>query len=362
MSDFIFSIEPLKCLRRDYADNDCSICINLCPEKAIIFKRGKISIDESLCTACHGCVGVCPTEAIESAKFEPNFFVAKEISLEKNELKQKLLSDTLRLSCKELGVCLCVFDKSHLIALGMKSSRKLEADISICGDCELNKSNKLKIAIDDTLDETNNFLKEFANRQIERKTERSKDRRAFLKALFKKTASAVESFDESGAQIEKPKTKLPLKRILLKNAVKEGLDDANRFIENNYSFSTSKKITKECTNCKSCVEFCPTNALFYSNDFSKIYFQSGKCIDCDICNDICAPKAFVDGFEKDMSMFAFDKAATAIEHNLIVCRSCKMAFSSKEGEETCPKCEEYKNDFSHMFMTAAEIEVAEKKS
>ena len=92
MSDFALFVEPLKCLRRDYANNDCSICINLCPEKAVTFKRGNISIDDSLCTLCHGCVGVCPTEAIESTKFEPNFFIAKEISLEKNELKQKLLT------------------------------------------------------------------------------------------------------------------------------------------------------------------------------------------------------------------------------------------------------------------------------
>jgi energy-converting hydrogenase A subunit P len=362
MSDFIFSVEPLKCLRRDYANNDCSICINLCPEKAITFKRGKIGIDKSLCTACHGCVGVCPTEAIESTKFEPNFFVAKEISLEKNELKQKLLSDTLRLSCKEMGVCLCVFDKSHIIALGMKSNRKIEADISLCQECELNRNNKLKSAIDGMLDEANGFLAEFANKHIEAKIERSGDRRNFLKTLFKRTVSAAESLDEPSAAIEKPKTKLPLKRILLKNAVKDTLDDTNRFVKNDYSFSISKSISKECTNCKSCVEFCPTNALFYSSDFSKIYFQSGKCIDCNICNDICAPKAFVDSFEKDIANFAFDKAIVAIEHNLIVCKSCKMAFSSKEGEETCPKCEEYKNDFSYMFMTAAEIEEAEKKS
>jgi len=362
MSDFALSVEPLKCLRRDYANNDCSICINLCPEKAVTFKRGNISIDGSLCTLCHGCVGICPTEAIESTKFEPNFFIAKEISLEKNELKQKLLSETLRLSCKDMGVCLAVFDKSHLIALGLKSNRQIEADLSLCADCELNKNNKLKLAIDDTLKETENFLKEFADKQIKIKIERSADRRNFLKSLFKKTLSTAENFDEPSAGIEKPKTKLPLKRILLKNAVKEALDDTNRFAQYDYSFSIAKTINKECTNCKSCVEFCPTNALFYSSDFSKIYFQSGKCVDCGICNDICAPKAFVDGFEKDMSSFAFDKASTAVEHNLIVCKSCKLAFSSKDSEEICPKCEDYNRDFSYMFMTAEEIEAEAKKS
>ena len=90
-----FTIDPLKCLRHDYAYNSCNICINVCPEKAIDLKRAKIAIDENSCTSCHGCVGVCPTEAIESDRFEPNIFIAKEIAFETNELKQKLISDKL---------------------------------------------------------------------------------------------------------------------------------------------------------------------------------------------------------------------------------------------------------------------------
>ncbi len=353
MPDFALFIEPLKCLRNDYADNECAICIGVCPEKAVTVKRNKIAIEESLCTLCHACVGACPTEAVESEKFEPNIFVAKEIALENNELKQKLLGENLKLSCKELGVCLSVFDESHLIMLALKSSRKISVDVSPCDECDLNKESKLKNAIESSLRSANSFLAEFASKNIEIVSQKTADRRNFFKTIFKRSVVAVEEYEEKP---QKPKTKLPLKRILLKNAIKDALEETNRFVKNDYSFSVSKTINKSCTNCKACVEFCPTNALFYSNDFSKIYFQSGKCVSCDICNNICAPKSFVDGFERDMTMFAFDKASAAIEHNLIVCRSCKLAFSSKEGEEICPKCEEYNNDFAHMFMTAEELE------
>lgn len=353
-----FTIDPLKCLRHDYAYNSCNICINVCPEKAIDLKRAKIAIDENSCTSCHGCVGVCPTEAIESDRFEPNIFIAKEIAFETNELKQKLISDKLTLSCKEIGVCLSVFSSEHLITLALKSCRKIAADVSPCADCDLNKQDKLKQIIDDATAEANSFLNAFASKEIEINAQKKSDRRDFFKTIFKRTASTVEEIKED---TQKPKTKLPLKRILLKNTVKELLEDTNRFVEGNYSFSVSKTINKECTNCKSCVEFCPTNALFYSNDFSKIYFQSGKCTDCSICNDICEVKAFEDGFEHDMAMFAFDKAKTAIEHDLKVCTSCKMAFASKEGEEICPKCAEFKNDFEYMFMTAEELEAAQKE-
>lgn len=359
MANFELRVESLKCLRRDYANNECSVCINFCPEKAISFDRGYINIEESACTLCHGCVGACPTEAIESKRFEPTFFVAKEISIEQNELKQKLLGEKLTLSCKQNGVCLAVFDESHLINLALKSGREIEADLGACADCELNKQGKLKTAIDSAIEATNSFLGEFASaKSISVKIEKEHDRRSFFKNLFKKTVNTVEEIKE---EAEKPKTKLPLKRIMLKNAIKDAIDDTNRYVSKDYGFSVSKTINKACTNCKNCVEFCPTNALFYSNDYSKIYFQSGKCVDCYICNDICEVKALEDGFEHDMAMFAFDKAKTAVEHNLIACKSCKLAFASKDGEEICPKCVEYENNFASMFMTAEELEEANKR-
>lgn len=348
-----FFVETLKCHRQDYADNDCNICVSACPEKAINVVRAKISIDKNLCTLCHGCIGVCPTEAIESARFDPNMLIAKEIAFETNELKQKLISENLRLSCKEIGVCLAVFSSEHLITLSLKSCRKITFDLSPCAECDLNNQGKLKSIIDAALQQSNEFTKEFADKQIEINSQKKSDRRDFFKTIFKRTAAVVEEIKED---IGKPKTKLPLKRILLKNTIKDALDDTNRFTLSNYSFSVTKTINKACTNCKSCVEFCPTNALFYSSDFSKIYFQSGKCTDCAICNDICEVNAFEDGFEHDMAMFAFDKAKAAIEHDLKVCKSCKMAFASKEGEEECPNCVAYQKDFAHMFMTAEELE------
>ncbi len=359
MSDFPFLVDTLKCLRQDYAHNECDICITACPQKAIEVKRSnKIELLQELCTLCHACVGVCPTEAIESNKFDSNLFIAKEIAFEQNELKQKLIGEKLTLSCKELGVCLSVFSSEHLITLAIKSSRLIAMDVSPCAECDLNKQEKLKTIIDASIIEADKFLNEFTNKKIEVNTHKKSDRRDFFKTIFKRTAATVEEIE--GETIEKPKTKLPLKRILLKNTLKDALDDTNRFVSSNYSFSITKTINKACTNCRSCVEFCPTNALFYSSDFSKIYFQSGKCVSCAICNDICEVKAVEDGFEHDMAMFAFDKAKTAIEHNIKVCKSCKMAFAAKEDEEECPNCVTYQKEFAHMFMTAEELEALER--
>lgn len=355
MSDFLLSVDQLKCLRNDYAHNNCSICVDLCPERAINTDRRKLKIDESACTLCHGCIGVCPTEAIESQKFEPNFYIAKEIAFENNEIKQKLIGESLKMSCKDLGACLAVFDESHIISLALKSQRKIELDLSGCEPCDLNKNGKLKTCIDTFILESINFLSEFAPKKVPSVIAVKKDeRRNFFKTIFKRSANIAEEINEG--EIERPKTKIPLKRILLKNAIKDAIEEENRFVAGNYGFAVTKEITKDCSNCKSCVEFCPTNALFYSNDFSKIYFQSGKCTDCSICNDICDPKAFVDGFEKDMSLFAFDKAKTAIELDMRPCRSCNMAFASKNGEDICPICDGYEKNFSDMFLTAEELE------
>jgi len=291
---------------------------------------------------------------VESDGFEPSLFVAKELSFEQNELKSKLVSQTLRLSCKEIGVCLSSFSAEHLISLALKSSRKISADISPCSGCELNKNGKLLSIIEQLFESSNRFLEEFGAAAIELQRENISTRRDFLRTLLKRGAKVVEEVKEEG--FEKPKTKLPLKRILLKSSIKERLDEDNRFIKSDFLFARDKSISDSCTNCKACVEFCPTNALFYSSDFSKIYFQSGKCVDCYICNDICEPKAFTDGFVKDMATFAFDKATAAVEHNLVVCSSCKVAFASKKGEDVCPICVSYSENFSDMFLTAEELE------
>jgi heterodisulfide reductase subunit A len=45
--------------------NGCSVCVPICPTKAITMQNGKAKIDPFQCTGCGACIPVCPQEAID---------------------------------------------------------------------------------------------------------------------------------------------------------------------------------------------------------------------------------------------------------------------------------------------------------
>jgi ferredoxin/predicted Fe-Mo cluster-binding NifX family protein len=46
----------------------CALCVPACPVEAIVMKKDKAVIDETLCVGCGACVEVCPAEAIVLAE------------------------------------------------------------------------------------------------------------------------------------------------------------------------------------------------------------------------------------------------------------------------------------------------------
>ena len=53
------------------------------------------------------------------------------------------------------------------------------------------------------------------------------------------------------------------------------------------------KITDECTNCGSCVDSCPAEAIKPGDDKHSI--DPDLCIDCGSCVDACPVSAIVEG-------------------------------------------------------------------
>ena len=45
----------------------------------------------------------------------------------------------------------------------------------------------------------------------------------------------------------------------------------------------------KCTNCKTCVESCPVDALIENNPIPE--FEYGECIKCLCCMEMCPEKA-----------------------------------------------------------------------
>jgi energy-converting hydrogenase A subunit P len=350
----LFSYTATRCLRNEYYHNDCRICIDLCPKGAFHIVRNKLTLFENECVGCAGCIGSCPTEALEIESFDPNGFAAGFVH-----------QDDKTLSCKVTTPCLGVFDSEHFMVMALRGESNVICDMSHCATCVLNESGTLEQSIRAKVETTNQFLESInsGNRieTIEEKEEQA-DRRALFRKGFEKIKESV--VNESQAHVSmtsihhrQADMKMPLKRILLKNSLKEvvgGLEHTAFSTQSPLFFN--KQIDFEtCTNCGDCTQFCPTDALFPTSDKQGIYFSQGKCIGCGICEDICKPNAIhaKEGF--DLISVAFDRAEELVRYELVMCCECRTPYPYKGGDPICDRCSDFVKHHANMFTLARDL-------
>ncbi|WP_457596082.1 4Fe-4S binding protein [Hydrogenimonas sp.] len=371
-----FSFDYFKCLRSEYAKNDCRLCIDLCPEEAMVFDRKRLTLDAERCTGCTACMGVCPTEAFASERFDPERFVVRFSE-----------GENPNISCEASPPCLAALSAEHFIAIALRKEGPVACDLTRCETCELNRDGKVLQAIEAAMEEANAFLSLLGNeRRIGREplpwereeasTEDAEEERAEVdesrRALFRRLAAPVAAPEAQPAQEEAQEVDVdfsdltvgeeerqPLKRILLKKSLKKvaGTFPEATTARAAFSFVSGKKIdAMACTNCQECAMFCPTGALSILQDNTGIIFQLGKCIACGICNDVCQPRAITDDDAFDLVSFAFDRMSLLVKHELAICEECKVAFPYKGGEKVCDRCRDFKNNFSDLFTLARDME------
>lgn len=342
----LLTLNDLKCLRTDYFYNRCQECLDICPEEAFFFERGKLKLDGQKCTGCAACIGGCPTEALMVEHFDPNNFV----------MDFKNSTENL-ISCKQNTPCLAVFDTEHLITMALRHPESLCCDLSHCAECTINQDGRILAQINSRIEEAKRFLAALdLGKNIETVLQKSSERRLLLRKLFNTVGALTQ--DTMSTREYAAKGRIPLKTILLKNSLKEIAENFKRSLLNeSFSFLSSKTIDSfSCTNCQECVQFCPTGALFSSTDRMSIYFVAGKCVGCNICNDICKSRSILDKQEFDLIDYAFERARELVHHELAICRECKIAFVYKGGEMVCERCAQFDEEFAEIFQLASEIE------
>lgn len=348
----LFRFDYFKCLRSDFAKNECSVCIELCPEKAMVFDRAKLTLDAEACTACAACIGSCPTEALVSETFDPNRFVL-EFSQSRSE----------KISCKENLPCLGALSFEHLVSVALRKEGGVVCDLAHCKECRINRYADVYEAIESSIDEANRFL-EFCGsiKRVEKLHEQESGADMGRRNLFKKVANAAREMhiDEVMSELARPEDdREPLKRVLLKNSIKLSARDLESGSGQNepFSFVSGKKIDGlSCTNCQECAMFCPTGALSILRDNTGIVFQVGKCIACSICTDICKPNSITNEESFDIMSFAFDRMELLVKHELQICQECKVAFPYRGGEKICDRCRDFKENFSDLFTLAKDMQ------
>jgi Pyruvate/2-oxoacid:ferredoxin oxidoreductase delta subunit len=326
-----FALDRLSCLRNEYAKNECTLCQEACAHEAFVFEQGKLRLS-SVCVGCGACMGSCPAKALHLYGF----------GLEKI---QQILSKEgeVVLTCKEGMPCLGALSVDEWSAL-LLEGKSFSCELSSCDACEHNKDGRMRQRIEDQILEANALAQALGLSQRIASTEQKQANSLGRRAFFERFLAPV------NLSVPMPPAPLQhLKQALKRQSVQE------HTLPRSFSFLHQKQIDTRCDNCQECVQFCPTKALSYNNDQTKILFQVGKCIGCGICEDICHHKAIAPSERGvDIVEVAFDKARVLIEHDLQVCTTCKCAFSYKGGEKVCERCASFEKEHAEMFMMASQ--------
>ncbi|MBN2823826.1 MAG: 4Fe-4S binding protein [Campylobacterales bacterium] len=339
-------IDNLKCLRAEYLYNTCSQCEQICPTDALYLANNKrFALYKDKCIDCNACIGVCPTEAITTKSFDANTFVLKFSA-----------TDETMLSCKKNTPCLRIFNVEQLIALGVRNE-KVVCDMAHCEGCEINTQNRVQNSITAMIDEANGFLERSGTaKQIETSFEKIETRR---RELFKRFAKDIHDIHEDfdAGDIFDTNSLIPIHRQLLQNTLKKHIEEMqNHTIGGSFSFTQNKTIEfNRCDNCGDCVQFCPTHALSYDSQQTRILFENVKCIACGICNDICKPNAFGQKEELDLLTMVFGRAEAVIQHRFELCTECKVSFPQKGDETICNRCKDFVVQNANLFTMAKDM-------
>lgn len=327
-----FFFDRLECLRNEYAKNECTLCQEACAHEAFSFEQGKLRLN-ALCVGCGACMGSCPTKALFLYGF----------SFDK--LKQMLVNahETV-FTCKEGMPCLGALSTDEWSAL-LLEGRSFSCDLLACHACEHTKNGHMKSVIWSRIQEANLFAQALGLDERITCLEEPKSTMSSRRALWERFSTPL-----------RPEAlkKAPLPLSHFKDALKHR-DEHDQMRLVSCSFLYPKQIDARCDNCQECVQFCPTQALSYNNDQTKILFQVGKCIGCGICEAICSQKA-IETCDEGVSMLdvGWDRAHVLIEHDLQMCTTCKCAFSYKGGEKICGRCASFEKEHADMFVLASQ--------
>jgi energy-converting hydrogenase A subunit P len=337
-----FSLNALQCLRNEYLFNNCTLCFERCEHEALGLFKNKIKLFDELCTSCGVCVGVCPTQSLSLSNFDLTNFILTFCEKQNNRIIEKIDLPSFGMLDFHSLVSIVLRTKCNIFLEYAPTTSSATLDYI---ENQVQQSNIFLAAIGF---EHSLFLQQ-QNNVIDT------NRRSLFKTMFNATLELKQETTGSKKLNQHQKT-VPSKLVLFKNSLKLVCEDINHTINVENFLLYNQKINFEaCTNCIECITFCPTQALFQNSFKESIYFQSGKCIGCSICHDVCKHQAIQEDNQLDLIEFMFDKTEKLVEFKYITCHSCNNAFIHKNRGNICDICTDYTNNFNQMFTLAKDL-------
>jgi len=349
------TLNSAACVRSTSKLSECNLCETLCAVDAIkVVPEALPAINLNACIGCGGCVGVCPTQALDLDDFSPTDFFFEFANDEESLI-----------ACQKNVPCLSVLNVEYLIALALLK-KELILDVGHCEDCSIKEP--CLAQIEKNCDEAS-YLLEAMNQEAtiemtmlsyvnETLPPQKHSRRDFFETFTLSNAFKVKKDFERDVEIAMDEFKehsiadvnisamrqkeLIDKRKLHMMALKR-VEKPSEFhvIDASELSFTSQKILdeKSCTACQMCYRICPTGALTSDMKNSKIDFDPFMCIKCHLCHDVCEPNALTLSPSYNIKEFFEPKVQRLITFDVKSCDECGLPFTSLQGEKICRRCQ-----------------------
>ena len=343
--DNILDIHPEACLHSLFKDYKKNPCVDSCPQNAIELRP--LNVDMDVCDGCGICVSVCPTDALSH-----KWAVSKNLINKASLQREKKL--TIHCSMVNDGTtqvsCLGMLEDRLLIDLMMQRGEDLELISGVCDGCEKKPGGEIALQ---NLEVANNIMllsrqKErtfiVPDKQLKNETLSGYTRRGLFTSLGSKVSEFISDISEMRDSKEWQRGTTTIKRKHLLELI-EGLEDVadDAAVDGPLPFH-GKEVNSLCDGCGGlwhCATFCPTGALSLSAKGSQsevaISFETGRCIDCKMCEMVCDKEAI-----KRVPVAAAQLAHLSWKETLIVFEvgSCVECGSRTRGlqENLCTDC------------------------
>jgi len=361
-----------RCKRLRHRQNECRVCLDVCPEGAITLDPGPAVSDR--CTRCGLCQTACPTEVFQDEVHSDQYLLDRIRSARGEDGGEA--GKPLYMYCREalppsrdaVAVpCLGSVTGAFLLGAVRLGANPLMLVRGNCGSCRLRAGEalfaKAKTAYAMLAPAVGLDSSAVKVEERQRGDRAFAARRSFLarvaglesRVAGDWPAPGIEKGERSAQSAEEGAAATPGRKLLtqLLRDVSWSPESSLRH-DAQVPWASIRIDQRDCATCGTCVNLCPTGAITrcIENDRLSHHFNSALCINCRLCEEACPQHVISFESEFDARELARDEPRAITDIRLHGCEICGEILPEREGRY-CITCQRRGRVENHVPGTVA---------